>query len=101
MTLDEFLGRLREEAPKHRWRIDRGQIRSDCGCPIEVVAGTGDDSVSLACQLLRMPRTLQGQIVSAADGPKPHLYPYPYENGHLMGNHARLRHEMLRICGLV
>jgi hypothetical protein len=48
-----------------------------------------------------MPRTLQGQIVSAADGPKPHLYPYPYENGHLMGNHARLRHEMLRICGLV
>jgi hypothetical protein len=99
MTLDQFLDRLREEAPKHRWWLADNRIRSECGCPLETVAGTGPGSMWLgwASERIGIGLALESQIASAADRRRP----YSWEpGGYLMGNHTRLRHEMLRICGL-
>jgi hypothetical protein len=106
MTLDQFLDRLREEAPKHRWELvgEAGSLRefsgdeydtNECRCPLEVLGDMDASFFARAAFKLGLPDNIAAQIIRASDSAPPR-----YTNGFLMGNHTRLRHEMLRICGL-
>ena len=104
MTLDQFLDRLREEAPKHRWMfIGDGMVRNEnCLCPIEVLAGwDGDpldaeriDSPWPAAKQLGLDPDTTEWIIEIADSMRPYTAsPFPRDL-------IRWRNRLLEYCGL-
>lgn len=92
MTFDNFI-LLLETTPRN-WQLSEGCIRSDCGCPLEVVAKhhygwLGSDDWIEANHFLGFSSIQAATIITAAD-----------RTVNLNPSQMYLRQQMLKACGL-